>query len=81
MDASAKEEWKWKFYSLTLHLNAIIFFLALTIMALLKVPEPFRILSTTILLILDLILVFLFMRRYAAAKVWLDEHSSSKMSG
>lgn len=76
METETKEQWRWKFYRLALHLNAVILCAALTVMAVLKAPDPFRIPAIVILVILDVFLLFTFYRNYYITKAWLDEHGT-----
>jgi len=64
MDAKAKEQFRWKFYSLALQLNAIILLVALTVLAFFLVPLPFRSPAVAIMLIIAGILVWLFRKKY-----------------
>ena len=80
MDRETKEQWQWKFYRLVLHLNGVVLFTALTIIAILKVPEPYRIAAAVILIIVTALLAIMFKKRYHATKVWLDEHAGKKES-
>lgn len=79
MDADAREQWKWKFYRLVLHLNAVILGIALTVLAVFwKAPDSVRIPAMAVLIVLDVLLLITFRRKYAATKAWLDEHSLNK---
>ncbi len=80
MDRETKEQWQWKFYRLVLHLNGVVLFTALTIIAILKVPEPYRIAAGVILIIVTALLAITFRNRYHATKAWLDEHGTKKES-
>ena len=76
MDTETRELWRWKFYRLALHLNAVILCAALTVMAVLKAPDPFRIPLVAILIILDIFLSYTFYRNYFITRAWLDEHGT-----
>ena len=76
MDPEIKEQWRWKFYRLALHLNGVILCIALTLMAFLKAPDPFRIPAVVILIILDILLSYSFYRSYYITKAWLDKHGN-----
>ena len=76
MDTETKEQWRWKFYRLALHLNAVILCVALTVIAVLKAPDPYRVPVTIILVILNVVLLYTFRRNYFATKAWLDEHGT-----
>ena len=75
MDAETREQWRWKFYRLALHLNAVILCIAITVIAAVLAPFPYRLPSIAILIVLDLILSYTFSRNYYATKAWLDEHA------
>ena len=77
MDAGKKEQWRWKFYRVALHLNAVIFCVALTVIAALKAPALYRTPSLVILIVLDIFLVYTFLRNYRTTKAWLDEYGTS----
>jgi len=78
MDTETREQWRWKFYRLVLHLNGIVLFTALAIIALLKTPEPYRIAVAVILLILTAVLAISFRDRYLSTKAWLEKHGTIK---
>ena len=77
MDEGTRQQWKWKFYRIVLHLNTVIFMIGATILAAILVPEPYHMPLVAILLILDILLIFTFNRNYRATKAWLDEHGTS----
>jgi chromate transport protein ChrA len=78
MDAKAKEQFRWKFYSLALQLNAIILLVALTVIAFFLVPLPFRYPSVAVMLIIAGILTWLFRKKYTETRAWLDEQPDKK---
>jgi chromate transport protein ChrA len=78
MDAETKEVLRWKFYRLALQLNAVVLFVALTIIALFMVPEPFRIPLVLLLLLLIPYLSIDFYKKYHATKLWLDEQADKE---
>lgn len=77
MDEGIRQQWKWKFYRVVLHLNTVILMIGATVLAAILAPEPCRLPMVAILLILDIILIFTFNRNYRATKAWLDEHGKS----
>ena len=81
MDAEAKVQWKWKFYRLVLHLNVVILLVALTVLAAILAPEPYRLPATVALILLDIFLVVTFRRKYHTTKAWLEEFGSVRKSG
>jgi hypothetical protein len=78
MDAKAKEQFRWKFYSLALQLNAIILLVALTVLCFFLVPLPFRYPVVAIMLFAAVILSYLFRKKYTETKAWLDEQPDKK---
>jgi uncharacterized membrane-anchored protein len=78
MDDETRQQWKWKFYRVALHLNAVILFIALTVIAALLAPENYRAASVAILVILDIVLTVSFRNTYIATKQWLDAHGNPK---
>jgi hypothetical protein len=77
MDAKTREQWRWKFYRLALHLNVVILCIAITVMAALIAPDQYRIPLVAILIVLDISLSYTFLWNYHATKSWLDEHGTS----
>jgi uncharacterized membrane protein YqjE len=80
MDESDQLEWKGKFYKLAILLNAVIFLAALSILALLLVPDPYRLPASIAALLLALLLAIRFKRNYRLAKAWLEEHAGKEKS-
>ena len=78
MDAKAKEQFRWKFYSLALQLNAIILLVALAVLSFFLVPVPFRYPAVAIMLIGAGLLTYFFWKKYTETKAWLDEQPDKK---
>ena len=78
MDAKAKEQFRWKFYSLALQLNAIILIVALAVLSFFLVPLQYRYTAVAILLIAAGVLTYSFWKRYNVTKAWLDEQPDKK---
>lgn len=78
MDAKAKEQFRWKFYSLALQLNAVILLVALAVLAFFLFPLQYRYVSVAILLIVAAVLALHFRQKYAATRAWLDEQPDEK---
>jgi len=78
MDAQAKEQFRWKFYSLALQLNAIILLVALAVLAFFLVPLQFRYAAVAILLGVAGVLTWFFRKKYSETKAWLDEQPDKK---
>jgi hypothetical protein len=74
MDETSKEQFKWKFYSLAVQLNAIILLVALAILFLFLAPQPYRLPAVVVMLIVAAVLSWNFIRKYRATKAWLHEH-------
>lgn len=72
MDEATKEQFKWKFYKLTLVLNVIFMLVALGVIALFKAPFDLNIQFSLGLFIAAGALSVLFMRMYRVEKAWLD---------
>jgi hypothetical protein len=78
MDAKAKEQFRWKFYSLALQLNAIILLVALGVLSFFLVPVQYRYPAVAILLGAAAVLTFLFRKKYTETRAWLDEQPDKK---
>jgi cell division protein FtsW (lipid II flippase) len=81
MDAKAKEQFRWKFYSLALQLNAIILLVALAVLAFFLAPMEFRYPAVALLLVCAAVLSFVFRTKYLATRAWLDEQPDKKEDG
>ena len=75
MDLESKTRFKWKFYRLTVQLNAIILLVALSVICIFLEQIPYRVFLMVGMVILACILTFDFMKRYRATKAWLDVHA------
>ena len=78
MEEKAKEQFKMKFYALTLLLNVIILVAAFIVIALFLAPVPFKYYIPPVLLVLDLVMIYVFIKKYRGAKQWLTEHQEPK---
>jgi hypothetical protein len=78
MDAKAKEQFRWKFYSLALQLNAIVLLVALAVLSFFLVPVQFRYPAVAIMLAAAVILSYSFWKKYTGTKAWLDEQPDKK---
>ena len=78
MDAKAKEQFRWKFYSLALQLNALILLIALAVLSFFLVPLQYRYPAVAVLLIAAGVLAFGFRKRYLETRAWLDEQPDKK---
>lgn len=70
MDDATKERFKWKFYKLTLLLNVVILFYALSAMALFK-GGGYALPLFAAFVVAASGLAFVFMRMYRKEKAWL----------
>ena len=80
MDAKAKEQFRWKFYSLALQLNAVILLVALAVLSFFLVPVQYRFPAVAIMIAAAGILTHSFWKKYTATKAWLDEQPDKKES-
>jgi hypothetical protein len=80
MDAKAKEQFRWKFYSLALQLNAIILLVALAVLSFFLVPVQYRYPAVAIMLVVAGTLTCLFWKKYTQTRAWLDEQPDKKES-
>ncbi|MCX6686172.1 MAG: hypothetical protein NTV10_05975 [Methanoregula sp.] len=78
MDAQIKEQLRFKFYRLTLQLNAVILLAALIVIAWFIAPEPYRIPLILVMILLEAYLSFNFTTRYRQSRLWLDEHADKE---
>jgi ABC-type transport system involved in cytochrome bd biosynthesis fused ATPase/permease subunit len=78
MDESAKKQFKWKFYRLTVELNSIIFLFAVSILVFFIIHTPFAIPIIIGMLVLALILSWDFIKKYRETKAWLDENAEKE---
>ena len=80
MEEKAKEQFKLKFYALTILLNVIILVAAFIVVVLFLAPVPFKYYLPPVLLVLDLMMIYVFIRKYHGTKQWLTEHQEPKMN-
>jgi hypothetical protein len=78
MDAKAKEQFRWKFYSLALQLNVIILLVALAVLSFFLVPAQYRYPVVVIMVAAAGTLTYHFWKKYTATKAWLDEQPDKK---
>ena len=80
MDEESKKQFKWKFYRLTIQLNAIVLLVAISIISLFLIPDRYRLLVTIVSLLIAAVLSFDFVKKYRETKAWLDVHGKKKES-
>ena len=78
MDAETKDQLRLKFYTVAIHLNAVILLAALTAMALFFAPEPYRLPVVLAMILLVVYLAITFRRKYHETKAWLNEHADEE---
>ena len=78
MEDKAKEQFKLKFYALTILLNVIILVAAFIVIALFLAPVPFKYYLPPVLLVIDLVMIYVFIKKYRVTKQWLSEHQEPK---
>ena len=78
MDAATKDQLRMKFYTVALHLNAVILLAALTVIALFLAPEPYRLPVVLGMILLVAYLAITFRRKYHETKAWLNEHADEE---
>jgi len=74
MEEKAKEQFKLKFYGLTILLNVIILVAACIVIALFLAPVPFKYYIPPVLLVIDLVMIYVFVKKYRETKQWLNDH-------
>ncbi|KAF5084522.1 hypothetical protein KHC33_15910 [Methanospirillum sp. J.3.6.1-F.2.7.3] len=75
MDDASKEQFRWRFWHLTVILNGVILFFALVPIAFFLFPDPYKTPGAVISLILGILLTVIFTRNYHKTKAWLNEHA------
>jgi uncharacterized membrane protein HdeD (DUF308 family) len=70
MDDATRERFKWKFYKLTVLLNAVILFYALAVIALFM-GRSYALPLFGLLVVAASVLAFVFMKQYRREKAWL----------
>jgi hypothetical protein len=73
MDAATKEQFKWKFYRLTLLLNFIVLLVAIGVIALFIAPIEYRIPLFLILLLAAITVGIYFWGKYRETRAWLEK--------
>jgi hypothetical protein len=75
MDDASKEQFRWRFWHLTVILNGVILFFALVPIGFFLFPDPYKTPGAVISLILGILLTVIFTRNYHKTKAWLNEHA------
>ena len=73
MDEKTKERFKWKFYSLAIHLNLVILLAAIAVIGFFLAPKTYNLVITAVLVVVVILLSLYFAKRYRVIKKWLDE--------
>ncbi|MDK2975318.1 MAG: hypothetical protein PWP08_1689 [Methanofollis sp.] len=76
MEDADQQVFKFKFWKLTIVLNAIIIFVALAIGLYFKAPQPYGPVVALVLILVDIPLIWYFRKDYYRTKAWLDIHAS-----
>ena len=75
MDDASKEQFRWRFWHLTVILNGVILFFALVPIAYYLFPVAYRVPGAVISLFLAVMLTVVFRRNYYKTKAWLSDHA------
>jgi len=78
MEEKSKDQFKWKFYRLSVQLNAVILLVAIAAIGFFLVPNPYRIPLVCLSLIIAILLSVNFVKKYRETKAWLDVHGNMK---
>jgi cell division protein FtsW (lipid II flippase) len=81
MEEDAKARFKLKFYGLTIELNIIVLFVALSIIIFFIVRSPYTLPVIIVMLILALVLSIDFVKRYRETKAWLYAQPEKSKEG
>ncbi|MDD1715744.1 MAG: hypothetical protein LUQ01_01995 [Methanolinea sp.] len=81
MDEASREEFKWKFYRLAIHLNIVVILVAAAVIILFKGPSQINLPLAAMLVLVAVILAVFFRRRYLATKAWLTVHAKPDEGG
>ncbi len=71
MEEDAKNRFRWKFYGLTVELNIIVLLVAMSIISFFIIHSPYTLPAIIVMLILALVLLLDFVKRYRETKAWL----------
>jgi hypothetical protein len=75
MDENAKNQFKWKFYRLTVELNIILLLVAMSILVFFIIHSTYIIPLIIGMLILAAVISLDFFRKYRETKIWLDKNA------
>ena len=78
MDESAKAQFKWKFYRLTVELNIIVLLVAVSILVYFFIHSTYSIMVIIGTLALALLLLMDFIKKYRETKAWLDDNAGKE---
>lgn len=76
MNESAKEQFKWRFWHLTVILNVIILMIAFIPISLFLFPVPFRVPGAVISILVCILVSVYFKKQYYKTKDWIEKNSS-----
>jgi peptidoglycan/LPS O-acetylase OafA/YrhL len=75
MDQAAKEQFKWKWWTLKIILISILVLIAVAFVGAIKVPAPYTLPFLAGCVILAVLLIWAFRGQYHKTKRWLDEQA------
>jgi hypothetical protein len=78
MDQNTKDQFKWKFYHLTVEINIIVLLVAMSIPVFLIIHSPYTVPIIVGMLVLALIVSSDFIKKYRETKAWLDNNAEKE---
>jgi len=78
MDQNTKDQFKWKFYHLTVEINIIVLLVAMSIPVFLIIHSPYTVPIIVGMLALALIVSSDFIKKYRETKAWLDNNAEKE---
>lgn len=75
MDEASKDQFKWRFWHLTVILNGVFLFFALALIAFYLFPETYRVPGAIVSLVLAVTLTIIFIMNYQKTKALLNDHA------
>lgn len=78
MDQNTKDQFKWKFYYLTVEINIIVLLVAMSIPVFLIIHSPYTVPIIVGMLALALIVSSDFIKKYRETKAWLDNNAEKE---
>ncbi|MDD1704974.1 MAG: hypothetical protein LUP97_07110 [Methanoregula sp.] len=81
MDATAKDQFRWKFYHLAIHLNIIVILVVVPVIFLFLFPKKFEVYRFPLIagmLLAALLLSLSFRKNYRETRAWLQAQPDKK---